>query len=555
MKKIFKIMIVFLFILNIENVNALNENITTETISRETFMDSAVKLDDTLDDSGFKVEIKGGSGYKIWDIDLKNATESCTYSNYNSYTTLPYSHFLNKNASKVVAITFDKTVMDDVELDIFYSNVGYIGDKVVNMLVKITNIVYDSQSSNGYKFPAMQIISKPEYGISVTYWKSADYEVLYYDAKTNEQINVSRSLFTFSSLNHGEGAKDEAVGLLSEAETVVFTDNTNLTLSKNESRFDNLVTIVPTSNDFIDELGSSNFEKNSTTVIFEDEIKFRLFSKGRNTFWFTIYPLALTAQTPDEPLKTVDKTKVRLNDEIEYQISQKVNKLGVNALVRYNSFEITDELSSALEITDAYLTDENNKEIEISNNANIITNGQLTIDKQKVSYKFSDDFLTYMPLNGETYVLHIKAKVINEDVDVINNIATSNINNIDLSTNSTKLKIIKKYKIDTEVINGIIDNSTTVETDDNIKISYGPYNGYILKRITVDNKEIDIKDYENNYIFTNVSSDHKITVEYEFENPQTGSNSLIIFSCITVITFTAVIILSKKKIFNIGIKG
>ena len=72
-----------------------------------------------------------------------------------------------------------------------------------------------------------------------------------------------------------------------------------------------------------------------------------------------------------------------------------------------------------------------------------------------------------------------------------------------------------KYMIETKVQNGKIDDSKQVLAGTTESISYIANDGYHLKSITVDGKEIDISNNPTFYTFSNISENHKIEVIFE----------------------------------------
>lgn len=72
------------------------------------------------------------------------------------------------------------------------------------------------------------------------------------------------------------------------------------------------------------------------------------------------------------------------------------------------------------------------------------------------------------------------------------------------------------FKITTNVVNGTIDPSVNGIPYNNDKtINYQPKDGYKLKKITVDGKDVDITTAPSNYTFSKITGDHEITVVYE----------------------------------------
>lgn len=70
--------------------------------------------------------------------------------------------------------------------------------------------------------------------------------------------------------------------------------------------------------------------------------------------------------------------------------------------------------------------------------------------------------------------------------------------------------------IETEVVNGkITPSDDCFDYGGDKKIEYSPNEGYLLKSVTVDGKEVDPAKNPAEYIFANVQDDHKIKVVYE----------------------------------------
>lgn len=77
------------------------------------------------------------------------------------------------------------------------------------------------------------------------------------------------------------------------------------------------------------------------------------------------------------------------------------------------------------------------------------------------------------------------------------------------------------YQINTEVVNGKIDNSIyNIKPGETIRITYEPKEGYTLKSITVDGEEIEVKMYRSDYVFKDITQNHKIRVVYEKEDDE-----------------------------------
>lgn len=155
---------------------------------------------------------------------------------------------------------------------------------------------------------------------------------------------------------------------------------------------------------------------------------------ANGSMWFATNFTALTNIAPPPPSKTVDKTEgARIGDTITYGVSQKVNELGKDSLVRYSSFKMVDRLDDCLEYKSATLLDQNG--------APVGSAGSATFDRatRTVTYEFSADYLQNgMMMVGETYTLAIEAEVTGYPADgsyTVTNRAISDINGTSQETN------------------------------------------------------------------------------------------------------------------------
>lgn len=76
-------------------------------------------------------------------------------------------------------------------------------------------------------------------------------------------------------------------------------------------------------------------------------------------------------------------------------------------------------------------------------------------------------------------------------------------------------EIAVRCAVDTAVTNGTIDPSLTVEYGAGASVSYSPRAGFHLKSVTVDGTAVDIEAFPTSYAFSEITSDHTISVVYE----------------------------------------
>ena len=75
-----------------------------------------------------------------------------------------------------------------------------------------------------------------------------------------------------------------------------------------------------------------------------------------------------------------------------------------------------------------------------------------------------------------------------------------------------------KFRVETEVENGIITPSSTAEHGDNVNIEYAPVDKYHeIKSLTVNGEEVSPSDFPNAFPINGIDKDYKIKVVYEKE--------------------------------------
>lgn len=70
------------------------------------------------------------------------------------------------------------------------------------------------------------------------------------------------------------------------------------------------------------------------------------------------------------------------------------------------------------------------------------------------------------------------------------------------------------YEIKTSCSNGTISASEEILRGGSYKVTYKPNEGYQLSSVTVDGVPVDTQEYPASYTFTDITEDHKISVEY-----------------------------------------
>ena len=159
------------------------------------------------------------------------------------------------------------------------------------------------------------------------------------------------------------------------------------------------------------------------------------------SMWFATNFTALTNIAPPAPTKAVDRTEgVRIGDAVTYSVTQRVNELGKDSMVRYSSLTMSDRLDDCLEYRSATLLGEDG--------APVAGAGTASYDEatRTVSFEFSPGYLADgMRMAGESYTLSIEAVVAGYPADgsyTVPNRATAEINGTVRETNEVQTKLL-----------------------------------------------------------------------------------------------------------------
>lgn len=151
---------------------------------------------------------------------------------------------------------------------------------------------------------------------------------------------------------------------------------------------------------------------------------------------FALVPATLPGLTHTEACK---------GDTITYRVSQRVNTWGVDAFVRYESFEITDELPEGVEYLSADLKQDDGTSITKSG----CEGGAVSYDTKTrtVKAKLKRDFLQdadKFPLDGQTYVLEIRARIAEiPKSEQLENVGKTKVNDNPQSSNKVVTKVLE----------------------------------------------------------------------------------------------------------------
>lgn len=134
--------------------------------------------------------------------------------------------------------------------------------------------------------------------------------------------------------------------------------------------------------------------------------------------------------------KDVNHKAVVNGQKLIYHVSKKVGTLGFGLAQRYKEFSIIDKLDKNVKFDSAYVQNADTK-------AKVSNPSEISFDKDSNTVKFtaSNQFLSQMPLKGETYDLviavtvNVKDEDLNKEVE-INNVGSVSLDNQPQDTNT-----------------------------------------------------------------------------------------------------------------------
>lgn len=300
------------------------------------------------------------------------------------------------------------------------------------------------------------------------YAMEEDYHLYFTD--TGEGISCKGAYLTASSLNLGEAIRYNTEG--QDAGNL----NTYLR-SDHQLKNSGYGTWTGVSNDFPDDPKADDYTKNSVCFqLCTDNPSFFMYSEGCD-YWHTFNVSPLGATVPEDAKKVginsagvqVDSFKdVSIGETLQFDVSQKVEYLGITGAVRYQSVTLVDELPKELSYVDAGVTDDA---------GNWLNSGQVTIAENNgtVTASLTEDYLKNgMSYTGETYHLKVHAKLNDNVVDRVKfnnqgysivNGKKSSVKTVEVSAKEPKLSIQKtaeknEWRVGEDVTYNIVVNQT-----------------------------------------------------------------------------------------------
>ncbi len=198
--------------------------------------------------------------------------------------------------------------------------------------------------------------------------------------------------------------------------------------------------------------------------------------------------------------KAADKTSVQICDDVTWKISvtQSTEGSTVNG-----DLVVTDIVPEGLHYNeDAVITGENAEYATVSYDD---STGTLTVTFSEFGYGTAYiQYSTNALVSAKDMTLKNAASVATDEPDT----------NYPEEVEEVPVDIFSPVII-TEVVNGsITDSDDCIPYGTDKVIEYAPAEGYLLESVTVDGEKVDIIEYPDSFIFTDVQEDHFIKVVY-----------------------------------------
>jgi fimbrial isopeptide formation D2 family protein/uncharacterized repeat protein (TIGR01451 family) len=151
------------------------------------------------------------------------------------------------------------------------------------------------------------------------------------------------------------------------------------------------------------------------------ETSFTLISQGGG-MGFPLSFAPLTSNAPEAPVKSVDDSTPHVGDTITFDVAQTIGKWGADTLAgyHYSSWTFADSLPVGLIPTSAVMRD--------GAGTDVTSSGEVRIDGQEVTFAFSDEYLSSLVLDGSTFHLLVSAKVDEDAIGTLTNVASTTFN-------------------------------------------------------------------------------------------------------------------------------
>jgi hypothetical protein len=246
-------------------------------------------------------------------------------------------------------------------INYLFRNVGTFDGQDVDMRMVFSNFKFGGSPAS------LNVSDNPYNGFAYTGLQHIKVEITYYYSGTSLAINFqptaqSKSFITMNSLN-GLGNHKEWVGYLnrdgnnrgiteaSSAHNFYVSNNTNVATGTISGVAENAMLLIGVGNNFTDQLGASDFIKNSVSMEMIGTTQvFYVGITDTSCCWQVFSNALMMNIKPDAPTKKVDADEfVKVGQTLNYTLEQSVGKLGIDMIRKYDKMVVTDDLPAELQ--------------------------------------------------------------------------------------------------------------------------------------------------------------------------------------------------------------
>ena len=390
--------------------------------------------------------------------------------NYNKDYT--YYAMVTSRCETAATIEFPQltTIGDRGSITASYPRVGRYGGRALGANVTYT-VTYDpikwsdqfgGTATSTVPYPFLQLSDSLFNGVRQINSRDVEVHVEFFDSNTNARVDVKNSWFSVSSLNPGitpvtypgyitgseqvkvKEADTHKIEYLTDGMIKVHQDGTNAIAYSDINS--------PAASGWVDDLNHDTFTRATAVMYQEDSFDFTI--RGNNIIapgvspnyavWWSLASMGLSNQEVEDPIKTVDKPEANPGDILNYKVSQTVNDLGVNGVVRYRSMSMIDTLPSQVDYVAGsaklFKVRTNGTTTEVSASAGSFS---YSASSKKLSYTFSPSYLASMELRGESYVMEFQAKLNSDLSNLVTNTSETLINDHSFKSNEVSTLVNK----------------------------------------------------------------------------------------------------------------
>lgn len=376
------------------------------------------------------------------------------------------------SSDAIKQINIPKSIINSsgVSVKITYPNVGYYSGRRIG--AKVTQTVTDYADVYESTYAGTAILVYPAFTRGFRFYnaKNMKYSIEYYYMDDNSTVNVQNAVYTFNSMNFYDNLpadsrygtrNDESVYFYEEmanriSEVYIMKNNNSvadadsniavITGTNEGLKGKYSLGLVPISEEgFVDNGRNISFIKNSASIkysgtkleyVFDSRLQEALHA---GSMWHTPSSAPITGEKPKPPVKYVDdlngtrknKAEFNVGETVVFEVDQKVNTLNEDIQVNYTSFKMEDILPEEVDYVSA----------KMYKGSEEITGGTINYDSssRKVTWTASNDFLSSMDLQGETYTLKITTTTNSKFTKATKNKATTIINDNSQVSNEVEI--------------------------------------------------------------------------------------------------------------------